>query len=184
MLIGYARVSTGSQNLDGQIDRLEQAGCQRIFQEVASGAKADRPQLLEAMEFCRAGDTFVCLSLSRVARSVSHLIRIVTDFEERDIAFHSLTESIDTSSPTGKMLFILFSAFAQLERDTLIERTKIGLAAARRRGRVGGRPRKMTDTQIEGAKAMFRDGTPATDIASAFGISVPTLYRTLPASKR
>lgn len=184
MLIGYARVSTGTQNLDGQIDQLERAGCKRIFREVASGAKADRPMLREALEFCRAGDTFVCLSLSRVARSVSHLIKIVGDFEECGVDFKSLTEDIDTSSPTGKLLFLLVSGIAQLERDTLIERTKIGLDAARSRGRVGGRPRKMTDQQIAGAKAMFKVGTPAIDIAAAFGISVPTLYRTLPASQR
>ncbi len=184
MLIGYARVSTATQNLEGQIDQLERAGCERVFREVASGAKADRPLLKEALEFCRAGDTFVCLSLSRVARSVSHLIKIVGDFEEQEVGFKSLTEAIDTSTPTGKMLFTVMAACAQLERDTLIERTKIGLAAARSRGRVGGRPRKMTDQQIDGAKAMFKVGTPAIDIAAAFGVSVPTLYRTLPASQR
>lgn len=184
MLIGYARVSTTTQNLDGQIDQLERAGCERIFQEVASGAKADRPTLKEALEFCRDGDTFVCLSLSRVARSVSHLIKIVADFEKQGVGFKSLTEAIDTTTPTGKMLFTVMAACAQLERDTLIERTNIGLAAARSRGRVGGRPRKMTDQQISGAKAMFKAGTPAIDIAAAFGISVPTLYRTLPASQR
>ncbi|MCH2249581.1 MAG: recombinase family protein [Cognatishimia sp.] len=184
MLIGYARVSTNGQNLDGQIDRLREAGCERIFEEVASGAKLDRPVLDEAFSYCRAGDTFVCLSLSRVARSVQHLIQIVADFEERDIGFMSLTETIDTTSPTGRMLFTIMSACAQLERDVLIERTKIGLAAARRRGKLGGRPKKMTDVQITSAKEMFSNDVPAAEIASAFGISVATLYRTVPASSR
>lgn len=184
MLIGYARVSTNGQNLDGQIDRLREAGCERIFEEVASGAKLDRPVLDEALSYCRAGDTFVCLSLSRVARSVQHLIQIVADFEERDIGFMSLTETIDTTSPTGRMLFTIMSACAQLERDVLIERTKIGLAAAKRRGKLGGRPKKMTDVQIASAKEMFTKDVPAAEIASAFGISVATLYRTIPASTR
>lgn len=184
MLIGYARVSTQSQTIDGQIDRLQEAGCERIFEEVASGSKTDRPKLKEALEYCRSGDTFVCLSLSRVARSVSHLIQIVSDFEERDIGFKSLTEDLDTTTPTGKMLFTIMAAVAQLERDVLIERTKIGLAAAKKRGRVGGRPKKMDDNQVEAAKAMFANGTPATQIAAAFSISVPTLYRTIPANIR
>ncbi|MEP0942229.1 MAG: recombinase family protein [Rhizobiaceae bacterium] len=184
LLIGYARISTQSQNIDGQVDRLREAGCERIFEEVASGSKADRVALNEALDFCRIGDTFVCLSLSRVARSVSHLIQIIGEFEERGIGFTSLTETIDTTTPTGKMVFTVMAACAQLERDVLIERTKIGLEAARKRGRLGGRPKKMDGNQIEAAKAMFANGMPATDIASAFSISVPTLYRTIPASAR
>lgn len=184
MLIGYARVSTSGQNLDGQIDRLKEAGCERIFEEVASGAKSNRPVLSEALEYCRPGDTIVCLSLSRIARSVKHLLTIVEDLEERQIEFRSLTETIDTSTPMGKMFLTICASFSQLERDTLIARTKIGLEAARKRGRVGGRPRKMTEVQIATAKDMFAKGTPATEIAGAFGVSIPTLYRTIPASSR
>ena len=184
MLIGYARVSTGGQNLDGQIDRLREAGCERIFEEVASGVKSNRPVLADALDYCRPGDTIVCLSLSRIARSVRDLLSIVEDLEERGIEFRSLTETIDTSTPMGKMFLTICASFSQLERDTLIARTKIGLEAARKRGRVGGRPRKMTDHQIEAAKAMFKNGTPATDIASSFGVSIPTLYRTIPAGTR
>ncbi|AUR00797.1 recombinase family protein [Phaeobacter inhibens] len=184
MLVGYARVSTGAQNLDGQIDRLREAGCDRIFEEVASGAKVDRPVLEEALSYCRAGDTFVCLSLSRVARSVQHLIQIVADFEERDIGFKSLTETIDTTTPAGRMLFTVMAACSQMERDLLVERTNIGLQAARKRGRLGGRPKKMSDVQIASAKDMFAKEIPAAEIASAFGVSVPTLYRTIPAKNR
>lgn len=184
MRVGYARISTNGQNLDGQIDRLREAGCERIFEEVASGSRSDRPVLKEALSFCRAGDTFVCLSLSRVARSVQHLIQIVADFEERDIGFMSLTETIDTTTPSGRMLYTVMSACAQLERDVLIERTKIGLAAAKRRGRLGGRPKKMSDVQIASAKEMFTKDVPAAEIAAAFGISVATLYRTIPSSSR
>tara|TARA_R110002072_G_C7887770_1_gene528539 strand:- start:690 stop:1244 length:555 start_codon:yes stop_codon:yes gene_type:complete len=184
MLIGYARISTSGQNLDGQVDRLTEAGCERIFQEVASGSKVDRPILEDALGFCRDGDTFVCLSLSRVARSVQHLIQIISDFDDRGVGFISLTETIDTNTPTGKMVFTVMAACAQLERDVLIERTKIGLEAAKRRGRLGGRPKKMTDVQIVSAKEMFTRDVPAAEIASAFGVSVPTLYRTLPASTR
>ena len=184
MLIGYARISTAGQNLDGQIDRLKEEGCERIFEEIATGSKSDRPALREALDYCRDGDTFVCLSLSRVARSVSHLIQIMGEIEERGIAFRSLTETINTSTPTGRMIFFVMSACAQLERDTLIERTKIGLEAARRRGRVGGRPKKMNSHQIKAAKTMFKNGTPAIEIATAFNVSIPTLYRTVPASSR
>lgn len=184
MLVGYARISTAGQNLDGQIDRLKEEGCERIFEEIATRSNSDRPILREALDYCREGDTFVCLSLSRVARSVSHLIQIMGEIEERGIAFKSLTETIDTSTPTGKMIFFVMSACAQLERDTLVERTKIGLEAARKRGRVGGRPKKMNNHQMEAAKAMFRNGTPSIEIASAFNVSVPTLYRTVPASSR
>ena len=119
-----------------------------------------------------------------MARSVSHLVQIMGEIEERGIAFRSLTETIDTSTPTGRMIFFVMSACAQLERDTLIERTKTGLEAARRRGRVGGRPKKMNSHQIEAAKTMFKNGTPAIEIATAFNVSIPTLYRTVPASSR
>ncbi|EEE38587.1 resolvase, N-terminal domain [Rhodobacteraceae bacterium KLH11] len=115
---------------------------------------------------------------------MQHLIKIVADFEERDIGFMSLTETIDTTTPTGRMLFTIMSACAQLERDVLIERTKIGLAAAKRRGKLGGRPKKMTDVQVTSAKEMFNKDIPAAEIASAFGISVATLYRTIPANSR
>lgn len=184
MLIGYARVSTKGQNLDGQIDKLRDAGCERIFEEVASGAKSDRKVLAEALDFCRAGDVLVCLSLSRVARSVKHLLEIVEELEERGVQFRSLTETIDTSTPMGKMFLTLCASFSQLERDTLIERTKVGLEAARKRGRVGGRPSKMNQVQITSAKEMFARGVPPAEIAAAFSVSVPTLYRTIPASSR
>ena len=184
MLIGYARVSTAGQNMDGQIDRLTEAGCERIFREVASGAKTNRLVLSETLDYCRSGDTLVCLSLSRIARSVHHLLTIVADLEEREVNFMSLTETIDTKTPMGKMFLTLCGSFAQLERDNLIARTKIGLEAARKRGRTGGRPKKMSDVQIASAKDMFANGTPAIDIATAFNISVPTLYRTIPASSR
>src|SRR5215210_3918276 len=145
MDVGYARVSTGEQTLDLQLDALETAGCGKVFQETASGAKADRPVLDEVLAYVRPGDTLVVWRLDRLGRSLQHLIETVAALAARGIGFKSLTEQIDTTTSGGKLVFHVFGALAEFERDLIRERTQAGLAAARSRGRVGGRPKKLTD---------------------------------------
>lgn len=186
MLVGYAPCSTTGQNLDAQIDALTAAGCGRIFTEVASGSRSDRPVLAEAMDYLRdgSGDVLVCRRLDRVARSLPHLIQIMQDLGQRGVGFRSLTEQIDSTSPGGRLVFHLFGAVAQFELDLIRSRTRLGLEAARQRGRVGGRPRTMTPEKVAAAKKLLSSGTPARDVAAMLSISVPTLYRHLPGSER
>ena len=183
MLIGYARISTKDQNLDAQLDALTDAGCERVFEEVASGARSDRPVLAEALAYARPGDTIVCLKLDRVARSLQHLTNMMASLEERKVGFKSLTEQLDTSSPGGRLIFHVFASVAQWELDTIRERTRVGLAAARKRGRIGGRPRSMTDDKLNAARRLLKSGTPAREVASAIEVSLATLYRHLPAGQ-
>ncbi len=181
MLIGYARVSTGEQTLDLQLDALAKAGCGKLFTETASGAKADRPVLEEVLGYVRSGDTLVVWRLDRLGRSLQHLIETVTALRERGIGFKSLTEQIDTTTPGGKLIFHVFGALAEFERDLIRERTNAGLAAARARGRTGGRPKKLADPKtLALAQALYDGGT--TDVATicqTLGISRATLYRYL-----
>src|SRR5690349_21158711 len=181
MDIGYARVSTGEQTLDLQLDALHKAGCGKIYQEMASGAKADRPVLDEALRYLRAGDTLVVWRLDRLGRSLKHLIAVVAELAERGIGFKSLTEQIDTTTSGGKLVFHVFGALAEFERELIQERTHAGLAAARARGRVGGRPKKLAEPkQLALARALYDGGQ--TDIATicrTLGISRATLYRAL-----
>ena len=139
MLIGYARVSTGDQNLDMQKDELKRAGCKRICTDVASGAKSERPGLNGALTYARESDTLVVWKLDRVGRSLGHLIETVRQLQARGIGFRSLHENIDTTTGTGKLIFHIFGALAEFERDLIRERTMAGLASARARGRKGGR---------------------------------------------
>lgn len=184
MLIGYARTSTATQSHDAQVDALKDAGCERIFVETASGAKADRRILAEALEFLRPSDVLVVLKLDRVARSLSHLIEIMERLKDRDIGFRSLTEEINTTTPGGKLLFHLMASISEFERDLIRERTMHGLKAARAKGRVGGRPRQMTEAKIAAARKLLEDGTPVRDVADMLSVSVPTVYRWLPGSAR
>ena len=184
MQIGYARISTGVQNLDGQMDALRDAGCDRIFEETASGSRSDRPVLAEALEFLREGDVLVTYRLDRIARSLPHLISIMDELKDRGVGFRSLTESLDTNSPGGRLVFHIFGAISNFEVDLIRERTRTGLEAARKRGRIGGRPRRMTDDKIRAAKKLLADGTPVKQVASSLGVSVPTLFRWCPASDR
>ena len=181
MDIGYARVSTGEQTLDLQLDALKKAGCGKVYTETASGAKADRPVLDDVLSYVRKGDTLVVWRLDRLGRSLRHLIETVALLAERGIGFKSLTEQIDTTTPGGKLIFHVFGALAEFERDLIRERTHAGLAAARARGRLGGRPRKLTDArQLELARTLYQGGQ--TDIATicrTLGISRATLYRAL-----
>jgi DNA invertase Pin-like site-specific DNA recombinase len=186
MKIGYARVSTDGQTVDAQIEALKNAGCQKIFTEVASGAKRDRPVLSEAMAYLRpqSDDVLVVYKLDRVARSLPHLIEIMNDLSGREIGFQSLSEEINTSTPGGKLLFHIMGAIAEFERDLIRERTQTGLKAARAKGRIGGRPRQMTDDKINAVRELLASGTPVKDAAAAVGVSVPTLYRWLPGASR
>jgi DNA invertase Pin-like site-specific DNA recombinase len=182
MLIGYARVSTADQNLDLQRDALKKAGCKRVFTDQMSGARADRPGLAEAMSHVREADVICVWRLDRLARSLPNLIEIVAELERRGAGLRSQTESIDTTTTGGKLIFHIFGALAEFEKNVIRDRTIAGLQAARKRGRVGGRPRSMTDEKLRAAKRLLRDGTPPKDVAKIIGVSAPTLYRWLPAT--
>jgi DNA invertase Pin-like site-specific DNA recombinase len=178
MLIGYARVSTGEQNLDLQRDALTKAGCEQIFTDEMSGAKADRPGLTKALHFLHAGDTLVVWRLDRLGRSLNDLIARMAELSARSIGFQSLHESIDTTSPAGKLQFHIFSVLAEFERDLIRERTMAGLRAARARGRFGGSKPKLTPEKVKMAASLIKDkNNRIKDICTALGVSRPTLYR-------
>ena len=177
MQIGYARVSTQDQDLRLQYEALYQAQCDRIYEDKASGAKALREGLKLALDVLRENDTLVVWKLDRLGRSVK-------DLEQRGVHFKSLTDQIDTSTTSGRFFFHVMASLAQMERDLIVERTRVGLEAARRQGRTGGRKRKMTDLKISAAKQLLRDGVRPREVAKDLGLSIPTLYRWLPASKR
>jgi DNA invertase Pin-like site-specific DNA recombinase len=179
-LIGYARVSTEDQSLALQEDALREAGCCRIFTEKASGALNDRPEFAKLLDHLRPGDTVAVWRLDRLGRSLKHLIDVVRDLEERQVGFRSLTEGINTTTPGGKLVFHLFGALAEFERALIVERTRAGLAAARARGRKGGRPSKMTTEKLEVARSMHSSGKHSVAaIAETVGVSRATLYRSL-----
>jgi DNA invertase Pin-like site-specific DNA recombinase len=178
MKIGYARVSSDDQNLDMQRDALHRAGCERIYEETASGGKIDRAELLRLCEAMRAGDTLVVWRLDRLGRSLKQLIATVEQLETLGAGFHSLTENIDTTSPGGKLVFHLFAALAEFERALIRERTNAGLKAARDRGRQGGRPLALTATKQQMAQALRADTSQSvTAICKTLGISKATFYR-------
>jgi len=178
MNIGYARVSTADQNLDLQKDALNNAGCEQIYTDKMSGTKTERPGLEQILGTLRKGDTLVVWKLDRLGRSLTHLIKVMNILDERGIYFRSVQESLDTSTPGGKLIFHVFGALAEFERDIIRERTMAGLAAARARGRVGGRPRKLSKKQVEMAKKLINDPTiPIEDICKTLGVSKATLYR-------
>jgi DNA invertase Pin-like site-specific DNA recombinase len=178
MKIGYARISTQEQSLNLQTDALSSAGCEKIFQDVASGAKDDRSGLVEAIEYARAGDTLVVWKLDRLGRSLKHLIETVNQLHEKGIGFSSVQESIDTTTSGGKLIFHVFGALAEFERELIKERTHAGLKAARARGKRGGRPNKLTPKQIEMAKTLMNDPNVTIDsICQTLKISKSTLYR-------
>lgn len=184
MLIGYARVSTNEQNLDLQIKALEQIGCSKICEDKTSGYRSLRPGLEKAIELLREGDIFVVWKLDRLGRNIKDLIDFIKNLESKKIQFRSLTDSIDTTTPSGRFFFHTMAALAQMERELIIERTKAGLKAAKERGRIGGRKRRMTSSKLESAKKLLEQGIPPKDVAHDLGISIPTLYRWLPAQSR
>lgn len=177
MKIGYARVSTKDQTLDLQLDALKQAGCEKIFHDIASGAKTGRPGLIEALAYVRKGDSLVVWRFDRLGRSLPHLIETVTSLEERGIGFHSLQESIDTSTSGGKLIFHMFGALAEFERNLIRERTTAGLKAARARGRTGGRPRALDDKKKALLFKLYDEKQHSiTEICELIGVSKTTLY--------
>jgi DNA invertase Pin-like site-specific DNA recombinase len=181
MLVGYARVSTQDQTLDLQKDALGKAGCTKLFTDTASGAKAERKGLEEALAYVREGDTLVVWRLDRLGRSLNHLIEAVADLNDRKIGFRSLTENIDTTTSGGKLVFHIFGALAEFERDIIRERTQAGLQAARARGRLGGRRKaKALDTpkKVAMAQALYADKSHTVgDICKTLNVSRATLYR-------
>ncbi|HEX4206290.1 MAG TPA: recombinase family protein [Ktedonobacteraceae bacterium] len=179
MKIGYVRVSKQEQNEELQIDALKEAGCDKWFMDKMTGLKAERKGLTEALAYLRPGDTLVVWKLDRAGRSLTHLIELLKGLKERGIEFISLTEQIDTTTPGGKLIFHLMGALAEFERDLIRERTNAGLAAARARGRVGGRPRKLrTNGKVALAQRMFADQSHSIpEMCAALGISRATLYR-------
>lgn len=184
MLIGYARVSTQDQNLELQRDALARAGCQKVYEDKVSGTRADRPGLAKAQEMLREGDTLVVWKLDRLGRSVKNLVDLVSELHRQGVQFKSLTDAIDTGTPSGRFFFHVMASLAEMERELTVERTRAGLEVARQLGRKGGRKRQMTDSKIESAKKLLASGIPPRDVAKNLGVSVPTLYRWIPASMR
>jgi DNA invertase Pin-like site-specific DNA recombinase len=177
MLIGYMRMSTGVQSLDLQRDALERAGCERVFEDVCSGAIIERPGLNRALEHARSGDTLVVWKLDRIGRSLPHVVQLVSGLRDRGVGLKVLTGEIDTTSSTGRLVFGIFATLAEFERDLIHERTMAGLAAARARGRMGGRPRMMTKAKLKVAMAlMANQDNAAKDVAKQLGVSLSTLY--------
>jgi DNA invertase Pin-like site-specific DNA recombinase len=177
MLVGYGRVSTQDQNPAMQEDALRAAGCEKLFIETVSSGKMDRPKLQAALEYLRPGDTLVVWRLDRLARSLDQLIATVKDLEAKDISLKSLNESIDTSTAGGKLIFHVFGAIAEFERSLIRERTKAGVAAAKARGRCGGRPARLEGERAQHAKMMLEAGTSVSAVARSMGVSRSTVLR-------
>ena len=182
MLIGYARVSTFDQNLELQREALIKSGCQKIYIDYVSGTRVDRRGLTNALNDVRKGDTLVVWKLDRLGRSVKHLIDVVSQLDTCGVQFKSLTDALDTSTPSGRFFFHIMASMAQMERDLIVERTRAGLSRARQLGRIGGRKRKMTESKIESAQKLLSNNVPPRDVAKNLGVSLPTLYRWIPAS--
>lgn len=183
MKYGYARVSTKDQNLDLQIDALKKAGCQKIFKEVVSGAKTNRPQLDELLSILKKDDVIVIWKLDRMGRSLHHLIKIVNELNEKGISITSLQDPIDTTTAQGRLMFNMFASLAEFEKDLIYERTMAGLSSARARGRMGGRPKGLSKAAQEKAcvaEALYKQGELSTDqIAKQLRVSRTTMYKYL-----
>jgi len=176
--IGYARVSTDDQDLTLQLDALESAGCNLIYKDKESGKNRQREELDQCLKALRSGDTLIVWRLDRLGRSLSDLVKIITELENKKIAFESLTEKIETRSATGKLMFHVFAALAEFERNVIRERTQAGLKAARARGRKGGRPRKLDEQQVREIRVLLRNPEiRVIDVAKRYGVSRATIYR-------
>ena len=184
MLIGYARVSTHEQTLDLQLDALKKAGCEEIRTDKISSIADDRPGLSQALTIARDGDTIVVWRLDRLGRSLKQLIELVNELNGRGVGFKSITENIDTTTTGGKLVFHIFAALAEFERDLIKERTNAGLKAARARGRLGGRPKALTEQKVERLKKLYKDEVPVGELLEMFGISRGTLYKYLQYPRR
>jgi len=178
-LIGYARVSTTEQDTALQTDALRKAGCARIFEDMVSGAKADRPGLASALAYLRDGDVLLVWRLDRLGRSLAHLIEVIGALEGRGIGFRSLTEAIDTTTPGGRLIFHVFGALGQFERDLIRERTKAGLVAAAARGRKGGRKPVVSDEKLQRAKNHIAKGLSVREAAARLKVGKTALYAAL-----
>ncbi|MFO0951181.1 MAG: recombinase family protein [Isosphaeraceae bacterium] len=175
MRIGYALVSTEEQSLDLQLDALKKAGCKRVFTDKASAANGDRPGLAEAVSHLRPGDVLVVWKLDRLGRTVKGLVEFVAGFQGQGVQFRSLTDGIGTTTPAGRFFFHVMASLAQMERELMAERTRAGLDAARQRGRVGGRKRRMTPGKVESARKLLKCGMAPRDVAQSLGVSIPTV---------
>ena len=183
MKIGYARISTKEQKLDLQLDALKKEGCEKIFSDIISGAKKDRPNLDKMLEQLKVGDMVIVYKLDRLGRSLSHLVNLMNLFMEKGVNFHSISDNIDTNSPQGKLMFNIMASMAEFERDLIRERTKAGLEAARSRGKKGGRPKglsKEAKNIAYAAKALYTERKLSVqEIADQLGICKATLYKYL-----
>mgnify|MGYP000888937773 CR=1 FL=1 len=182
MLIGYARVSTQDQNLELQREALSKAGCKKVFEDKVSGTRADRPGLAKTLEMLREGDTLVVWKLDRLGRSVKQLVDLVGELHKQGAQFKSLTDAIDTGTPSGRFVFHVMASLAEMERELIVERTRAGLAAAREQGRVGGRRRVMTEEVVERCRRMLENGATRQQVADVIGVDVKTIYKYLPAT--
>lgn len=176
-LIGYARVSTSDQTTALQIDALKAAGCDRIFEDEMSGAKTNRPGLDQCLQYMREGDTLVVWKLDRLGRSLQHLLEVVNCLNSRKIGFKSLTESIDTTTNSGRLIFSIFASLSEFERGVIRERVSAGLIAARKRGRVGGRPKVCNESKRNAIFALHKQGLTTAEICKSLGISRATYFR-------
>lgn len=180
MNIGYCRISTDTQNDELQLQALKDAGCEKIFSDVASGSKSDRSGLRECIEFARSGDVIVAWKLDRIGRSLKDLIETVNTLKSRDIGLKVLTQNLDTTTPSGMLIFHVFGAIAEFEKSLIQERTAAGLKMARARGRLGGRPKALDKKQVAVAESLYEDGkTSVSQICKTLGISRATFYRNI-----
>lgn len=185
MLIGYARISTPDQDLALQLDALHAAGCERIYEEKASGAKEERPELARALDHMRKGDVLVVWKLDRLARSLKQLVLVLEDLGKRGVGFRCLAPAIDTTTPEGRLLYSITGAFAEFERAIIQQRTRAGLKAALARGRKGGRPKALDEAAKSKARAMLRDPEiSVAAVAEVLGVSRSTLYQHLPEARK
>ncbi|BBI91838.1 recombinase family protein [Serratia symbiotica] len=178
--IGYMRVSKNDQNTDLQRKALICANCDQIFEDKISGKTDQRPGLKRALSCLKAGDTLVVWKLDRLGRSIKHLIALISELEDKGIHFHSLTDAIDTSASAGRFFFHVISALAQMERELIVERTKAGLAAARSRGRIGGRPCSLSSAQQQQARKLLESGNSRKQLALLYDISLASIYKYFP----
>ena len=186
MLIGYARVSTMDQNPALQMDALRAAGCEKIFTEKASGSHRDRPQLMAALDYLRKGDTLIVWKLSRLARSLTQVIKTAGDISDRGMALKVLTQNIDTTTSEGRLFFHMTAAFDEFQRELIVENTRAGLAAAKKRGRRGGRPKVMNEQTMKQAEALLKDTENYPfigDVIDQLKIGRTAFYRYFPADR-
>jgi len=182
MLIGYARVSFQDPNLELQRDALVKAGCPMVFEDKVSGTRADHSGLSKALDMLHDGDTLIVWKMDRLGRGIKQLVDLVGKLHEQGVQFKSLADAIDTGTPSGRFFFHVMASLAEMERELVVERTRAGLTIARQLGRTGGRKPKMTDSKIESAKKLLASGIRPKDVAKHLGVSIPTLYRWIPAS--